>query len=98
VTADVCPAVTIADKDGEHGSSCSFPPDPLLASMEGDRPETRYLPGGSRTENLPDELTWTSTRRCLASVKVTVPGIGRSLGCSPPGRIGPPSMSSLPAR
>ena len=95
MTATVCPAATVADSGGEHGSS---PPDPLLVPMTGDQPATRYLPGGSRTENLPDEVTWTVTCGCLTSVKVTVPEIGRSLGCAPPGRSGPPSMSSLPAR
>jgi hypothetical protein len=93
VTAEVRPAATVADWDGEHGS---FPPDPLLVPMAGDRPATWYLPGGSRTENLPDEVTWTVTGRCLASVKVTVPE--RSLGCAPSGPSGPPSLSSLPAR
>ena len=95
VTAEVCPAATVADTGGEHGS---FPPDPLLVPTAGDQPSTWYLPGGSRTENLPDEVTWTLTRRCLASVKVTVPESGRSLGCAPSGCSGPPSLSSFPAR
>jgi hypothetical protein len=80
VTAAVRPAATIADKGGEHGGSCLFPLASPLVSMEGDRPETWYLPGGSPTENLPDEVTWTVTCRCLTSVKVTVPEIGRSVG------------------
>jgi|HubBroStandDraft_6_1064221.scaffolds.fasta_scaffold1497088_2 hypothetical protein len=54
MTAAVCPAATVADPGGEHGS---FPPDPLLVPMAGDQPETWYLPGASPTENLPDELT-----------------------------------------
>jgi hypothetical protein len=54
VTAAVCPAATVADSGGEHGS---FPPDPLLVPMAGDQPEIRYLPDGNPTENLPDELT-----------------------------------------
>ncbi len=55
----VCRAVTVTDKGCEHGSSRSVPvarplsliTDPLLTSvMQGERPETWYLPGGNRTE------------------------------------------------
>jgi hypothetical protein len=98
VMVAVCPAAIFADKGCEHGSSCSLPPDPLLVSVEGERPETWYVPGGSGTEKVPEVPTWTATCRWPAAVKVTVPGIGRSPGCCPPGTIGPPSMTSLPAR
>jgi hypothetical protein len=103
----VCRAVTVTDKGCEHGSSRSVPvtrplsltTDPLLTSvMRGERPETWYLPGGNRTEKVPEDPTETVTRRCPVAVKVTVPGIGRSPGCRPPGPSGPPSISSLPAR
>ncbi len=68
----VCPAVIFADEGCEHGSFCSLPRDPLLVSMKGERPETWYVPGGSRTEKVPEVPTWTATCRWPAAVKVTV--------------------------
>src|ERR1043165_8249686 len=64
----------------------------------GDRPETWYRPGGSGTENVPEDPTATVTGWWPAEVTVTVPDMARSPGCWPPGPSGPPSMTSLPVR
>src|ERR1700742_2549022 len=55
----VCPAVTTADVGGEHGSSRLCPPSISITS--GDRPETWYRPGGSGTQNVPEDPTVTAT-------------------------------------
>ncbi len=71
-TTAVCRAVTVTDEGCEHGSSCSLP---LLTSMmSGERPESWYRPGGSRTEKVPEGPTRTVTRRCPAAVTVTDEG------------------------
>jgi hypothetical protein len=59
VTAAVRWAVTVTDKGWEHGGS-SRPARPASVT-EGDRPETRYLPGGNHTEKVPARPTWTLT-------------------------------------
>jgi hypothetical protein len=42
-------------------------PDARTPTIEGERPETRYKPAGSQTENRPDLPTKTATvRRCAA--------------------------------
>jgi hypothetical protein len=96
VMVPVFPALTTTDDGCEHGSSRLCPPSTSM--MSGDRPETWYRPGGSGTENSPEDPTVTVTAWCPALVKVTVPDMGRSPGCVPPGLIGPPSMTSFPAR
>ena len=93
--AAACRALTVTDNGCEQVCSRSLP-ESVTVSTSGERPATRYRPGGSDAENLPDAPTPTWTGRCPAAVKVTVPGIGRSPGCCPPGPSGPPSMSSLP--
>ncbi len=94
VTVAVCPAVTVADVGSEHGSSLVFPPSTSMSS--GERPETWYRPGGSGTEKVPDGPTVTETTWCPAVVNVTVPDMGCSPGCFPPGPSGPPSLTSFP--
>jgi hypothetical protein len=59
VTVAVVPALTTTDAGCEHGSSRLCPP--LTSMMSGDRPETWYLPGGSGTENSPEDPTSTVT-------------------------------------
>src|SRR5580700_5404071 len=93
--AAACRALTVTDNGCEQVCS-RYLPESVTVSMSGERPATWYRPGGSQTENFPDVPTPTWTGRCPAAVNVTVPGIGRSPGCCPPGPIGPPSMSSLP--
>ena len=95
VMVAVCRAVTVTDNGCEQVCSRSRP-ESVTVMMSGVRPAAWYRPGGSQTENLPEAPTPTETGRCLAAVKVTVPGIGRSPGCCPLGLIGPPSMSSFP--
>src|SRR6516165_48419 len=90
------PAVTTTDVGCEHGSSRLWPPSTSM--MSGDRPETWYRPGGSGTENSPEDPTVTVTAWRPAAVKVTVPDMGRSPGCWPPGPSGPPSMTSFPGQ
>src|SRR5690348_649204 len=92
----VCPAVTTADVGCEHGSSRLRPPS--ISMTSDDRPETWYRPGGSGTENVPEDPTMTMTGWRPAAVKVTVPDMGRSPGCLPPSPSGPPSITSLPLR
>src|SRR5689334_18000133 len=92
----VCPAVTTADVGCEHGSSRLRPPS--ISMTSDDRPETWYRPGGSGTENVPEDPTVTVTGWWPAEVTVTVPDMARSPGCLPPGPSGPPSMTSLPVR
>jgi hypothetical protein len=96
VIVAVCPAVTAADVGCEHGSTRVCPPS--SSTTAGELAETWYRPGASGTEKAPEDPTLTVTGRCPAAVMVTVPLIGRSPGCWPPGPIGPPSMTSLPAR
>ena len=91
----VCRAVTVTETGPEQVCSMSRP-ESVTVMMSGERPAAWYRPGGSQTENLPEAPTPTETGRCLAVVKVTVPGIGRSPGCCPYGPTGPPSMSSRP--
>jgi hypothetical protein len=103
VMVAVCSAVMVTVRGCEHGSSrpgaLPLPAGAVEASsMFGDRPETWYLPGGSQAENLPEAPTVIVTRLRPAAVKVTVPGMGRSPGCCPPGLIGPPSMTNLPVK
>ena len=43
-------------------------------------------------------LDWLKPEHDTAAVTVTVPGMGRSPGCCPPGLIGPPSMTNLPVK
>src|SRR6266581_2067925 len=62
VMVAVCPAVTTADVGCEHGSSRLRPPSISITS--GDRPETWYRPGGSGTENVPEDPTVTVTVWC----------------------------------
>ena len=96
VIVAVCPAVTTADVGCEHGSSRLRPPS--ISVTSGDRPETWYRPGGSGTENVPEDPTVTVTGWCPAEVTVTVPDMARSPGCLPPGPSGPPSLTSFPVR
>src|SRR5580692_4760457 len=90
-------ALTVTDNGCEQVCS-RYLPEPVTVSTFGERPATWYRPGGSQAENFPDAPTPTWTGRCPAAVKVTVPGIGRSPGCFPPGPSGPPSITSRPAR
>jgi hypothetical protein len=96
VMVAVCPAVTTAGAGCEHGSSRRCPPS--ISMTSGDRPETWYRPGGSGTENVPEDPTVTVTGWRPPAVTVTVPDMARSPGCLPPGPSGPPSMTSLPVR
>src|SRR5215472_4026177 len=54
------------------------------------------MPGARPTEKVPERPAGTLTIRPPAAVKVTAPRSGRSPGCPPPGRIGPPSIRNLP--
>src|SRR5215469_7402674 len=99
-------AVTVTGTGKEHGASHSVPlrnwplsvtVAPLLTvRTTGERPETRYRPGGRRTVKIPERPARIRTGRCPAVVKVTTPGIGRGPDCRPPGRTGPPSKTSRP--
>ncbi len=80
--AVACRALTVTDDGCEQVCSRSLPA-PVTVSTSGERPATWYRPTGSQAENVPDARTPTSTGRCPAAVKVTVPGIGRSPGCCP---------------
>ena len=97
--------VTVTDNGKEHGASHSVPLSnwplsvtaaPLLTVMTaGERPETRYRPGGRPTVKIPERPTRTRTGRCPAVLKVTVPWIGgaraaarRGVSGRPPGAAG----------
>src|SRR5579859_4968218 len=96
VLVAACRALMVTDGAGDE--VCSSCPEPVTVMMADERQTTRYRPGGSQTENFPEFPTVIVTGRCPTPVRVTVPGIGRSPGCLPPGPIGPPSMNSLPVR
>jgi len=59
VRVAACPAVTTTGVGREHGRSRLCPPSTSM--MSGDRPQTWYRPGGSDTENSPEDPTVTVT-------------------------------------